>query len=111
MNHVRVCVCVCAFILITTELDECYQVFFLIRSNSRNRDAFRYQTPHARTPLRWHSMPSRPRRQMYMTQPETTSREGRANRLFQLLLGSELVGVTALLLAAVGGPRGETSAV
>merc|ERR1712000_487259 len=32
-----------------------------------------------------------------------------AHRLFGLLLGSELVGVTALALTAVGGTRGETS--
>jgi hypothetical protein len=32
-----------------------------------------------------------------------------AQPLFQLLLGSELVGVSALLLAAVGGTRGKTS--
>lgn len=30
------------------------------------------------------------------------------NRLLELLLGAELVGVTALLLTAVGGTRGET---
>ena len=32
----------------------------------------------------------------------------KASRLFQLLLGAELVGVAALLLTAVGGTRGET---
>lgn len=31
-----------------------------------------------------------------------------ASRLFELLLGAELVGVAALLLAAVGSTRGET---
>lgn len=33
------------------------------------------------------------------------------NRLFKLLLGTELVGVAALALSAVGGTRGETSLV
>ena len=32
----------------------------------------------------------------------------KANRLFQLLLGAELVGVTALLLTAVGGTGRKT---
>ena len=32
-----------------------------------------------------------------------------SNRLFELLLGAELVSVTALALAAVGRTRGETS--
>jgi len=31
-----------------------------------------------------------------------------ASRLFELLLGAELVGVSALALAAVGGTRGKT---
>lgn len=34
---------------------------------------------------------------------------GDASRLFELLLGSELVGVAALLLAAVNGTRRQTS--
>ena len=36
------------------------------------------------------------------------ARQPRASSLLQLLLGAELVGVTALLLAAVGGTRGKT---
>ena len=37
------------------------------------------------------------------------ARQPRASSLLQLLLGAELVGVTALLLAAVGGTGRETS--
>ena len=39
------------------------------------------------------------------------ARQPRASSLLQLLLGAELVGVTALLLAAVGGTGRETSLV
>lgn len=35
----------------------------------------------------------------------------KGNRLFQLLLGAQLVGVTALLLTAVGSTRGEASLI
>lgn len=40
--------------------------------------------------------------------PDATSMS-RESRLFELLLGSQLVGVSALALAAVGRTRGETS--
>lgn len=38
---------------------------------------------------------------------EQVEEEG-ASRLFELLLGAELVGVSALALAAVGGTGGKT---
>lgn len=41
--------------------------------------------------------------------PKPNPHQPKASRLFQLLLRAELVGVAALLLAAVGGTRGETS--
>jgi hypothetical protein len=40
---------------------------------------------------------------------EHCARQPRANSLLQLLLGTELVGVATLLLAAVGGTGRETS--
>ena len=44
------------------------------------------------------------------SEPQYTERNtNKANRLFQLLLGAELVGVTALLLTAVGGTGRKTS--
>lgn len=48
---------------------------------------------------------------MMMPKPETPREEKKpvTSSLLELLLGSELVGVTALPLAAVGGTRGETS--
>jgi len=40
--------------------------------------------------------------------PPDLSTFPRASRLFELLLGAELVGVSALALTAVGSARGET---
>jgi hypothetical protein len=51
-------------------------------------------------PLQNHAMPRKPKT------PDDHDR--RENRLFELLLGAELVGVAALALAAVGRTRRET---
>jgi hypothetical protein len=40
--------------------------------------------------------------------PRVLNKNEKASRLFELLLGAELVRVAALLLAAVDGPRGQT---
>jgi hypothetical protein len=48
---------------------------------------------------------------MRTTWPETMIIEVLRDRLLQLLLGPELVGVAALLLTAVGGSGRETSTV